>query len=64
MAPPDGLQVPRGALALGWPPAPRWPVLTYKRAQTEVAVCLERAPAKLLGQGEGLPVVGFGLFDL
>ena len=35
-----------------------------QRAEAAVAVGLERAHAQLLGQGEGLAVVGFGRLDL
>ena len=35
-----------------------------QRAEAKVAVGLQRAHAEFLGQGEGLAVVGFGLFDL
>ena len=38
--------------------------LGIQRAEAPVAVGLERAHAELLGQGEGLAVVGFGLLDL
>ena len=35
--------------------------LGIQRAEAEVAVGLERAHAELLGQGEGLAIMGFGL---
>ena len=38
--------------------------LAIQRAKAEVAVRLERAHAQLLGEGEGLLVVGFGLRDI
>jgi hypothetical protein len=38
--------------------------LDVQRAETEVAVRLEWTHAEILGQGEGLAVVGFGLFNL
>ena len=44
-------------------PAPAGPS-DIQRAEAEVAVGLERAHAECLGQGEGLAVGGFGLFDL
>ena len=49
-----------GQLGAGLLPPSR---LGIQGAETQVAVGLERAHAELLGQGEGLPVVGFGLFD-
>jgi hypothetical protein len=41
-----------GPLALAYP--------GIQRAEVPVAVGLERAHAQLVGQSEGLPVVGFG----
>ena len=38
--------------------------LRIERAKAAVIVGLERAHAKRLGQGEGLAVVGFGLFGV
>src|SRR5262245_36127594 len=35
-----------------------------QHAEAAVAMRLERAHAQLLGQGEGLAVVGFGLLDI
>ena len=42
----------------------RRPILAVQLPEAEVAVGLERAHAELLGQGEGLAVVGFGLVAL
>jgi hypothetical protein len=38
--------------------------LMIQHTESEVAVSYERAHAELVGQGEGLPVVGFGLCGL
>ena len=38
--------------------------LSIQRAETSIAVGLERARPQLLGQGEGLVVIGFGLIVL
>src|SRR5262245_41728945 len=42
-----------------WPAAP-----CIQRTEATVAVSLQWAHAKLLGQGEGMAIVGGGLFDL
>ena len=38
--------------------------LDVQRTEAEVAVRLERSHTEILGQGEGLAVVGFSGFDL